>query len=465
MGRRDHEPVTRLLEPFLEPVRHLARGADEKRHLAQRPPAAHVHEVARRRVLSRLLHDPVADGLEPGHRLEMGGRQRFVQGVCGKVEVQGLGEEHQGVERGREPLDVGRLVLGDCAGLASDAVDGGADRDLIGVPPRRRESRLHVAVDRPAEFEARVDDEEDLAPARRELAPPPALPGLDDHRPALGGPRHGERSTGSEPLALVLESVHLVRIREAEAVPVVEHGAILPGVPVAEHDFHELVGAVVAEVVRRVLGAAEIRGLGVVQRGDHVPGRSPAGHVVEGGEHPGDVKGLEIGRRVGAAKAEPARREPHRGHQGDEIELDHPDPLPERLLHVVAVAVGHREAVVEEGEVELAGLQGAGDALEVLGREEVARGVRVAPRSGVVRAVRRLEKGDELHLARRGTVRRGHGGSPFVRNSGGSGLHPRRWPAAAGRFRPWPSPPGRIRPGGRCRPRWSRRPGIRMRGG
>ena len=147
----------------------------------------------------------------------------------------------------------------------------------------------------------------------------------------------------------------------------------------AEHHFHELVGAVVAPVVRRMLRQPEVCRLGIVERRDHVPGRPSADHVIKGGEDPRDVKGLEIGGRIGAAETETARREPHRGHQGYEVELDHPNALAEGLRHVVAVAVRHRETIVEECEVELAGLEGAGDTLEVLRSEEVPRGVRMSP--------------------------------------------------------------------------------------
>ena len=130
--------------------------------------------------------------------------------------------------------------------------------------------------------------------------------------------------------------------------------------------------------------------------------------MVEGGEHPGDVERFVIRGGVGAAEPQPARRETHCGHEGNEVHLDHPDPLAEGFGHVGAVPVGHRETVVEEREVELSRLEGAGNALEVLGGKKVLRGVRMAPRRGVVRAVRRLEEGDELHLASCPTVRRDH---------------------------------------------------------
>ena len=82
----------------------------------------------------------------------------------------------------------------------------------------------------------------------------------------------------------------------------------------------------------------------------------------------------------------------HRGEQRDQVHLDHADAVAHRLREVVAVAVGHGQAVVEEGQVELARLQRARDALVVLGGEEVRRGRRMPPRGRVVRAVLGLEE-------------------------------------------------------------------------
>ena len=59
---------------------------------------------------------------------------------------------------------------------------------------------------------------------------------------------------------------------EEAARLVLDDGVVLPGVPVAEHDLHELVGAVVAQIVLDHLVAAHVLRLAVVERGDHVPG-------------------------------------------------------------------------------------------------------------------------------------------------------------------------------------------------
>ena len=92
---------------------------------------------------------------------------------------------------------------------------------------------------------------------------------------ALRRARHGEGSARAEPLALVIEAVDLRGIGEAVVLLVDDQRVVVPGAPVPDHHLHELVGAVVAQVVLEVLVAAEVERLGVVERGHHVPGQRP----------------------------------------------------------------------------------------------------------------------------------------------------------------------------------------------
>ena len=93
------------------------------------------------------------------------------------------------------------------------------------------------------------------------------------------------------------------------------------------------------------------------------------------------------------------RRQAHRRHDRDQVHLHDANAVPHRLLVVVAVAVGHRQPVVEEGQVELALLQRAGDALVVLRRHEIGHGLRMPPRRRIVRAVLRLQERHQRHLS------------------------------------------------------------------
>ena len=165
-----------------------------------------------------------------------------------------------------------------------------------------------------------------------------------------------------------------------------------------EHHLHELVGLVVAQVVGQVLLAAHVLGLAVVDGGHHVPGRAPVRHQVERGEAAGHVEGLEVGGRAGRGEAQLARHRAH-GHEHDErVHLGGANAVLDRVRVIAAVAVGHGQAVVEEGHVELAGLQDARNLLVVVGRMGVVARLRVTPGARQVRAVLRLQEADHRHL-------------------------------------------------------------------
>ena len=238
---------------------------------------------------------------------------------------------------------------------------------------------------------------------------------------ALRGRRHGERSAGAEVTAAVVEAVHLGRIGEHPGRLVEHDGVRLPRLPVREHDLDEFVGAVVARIVRGDSVSAEVRGLGVVERGHDVPAGPAAGHVVEGREQPCDVERLVVRRRAGRAEPEPPRLRPHHRQHGHRVHLHHPHPVTHRFPVVVAEAIRHREAIVEEREVELAVLEGAGDPPVVLRGHEVGAGFGVTPGRGEIRAVLRLQKTDHGNPAVR------HPTPPWlIRWAGGDYTEPRR---------------------------------------
>src|SRR5205814_6016311 len=80
----------------------------------------------------------------------------------------------------------------------------------------------------------------------------------------------------------------------------VEHQrVVIPAVPVAEDYLHELVGAVVPQIMLHHAVATHVQGFAVVQGSDHVPCRPALGHQVDRGEHAGDVKRLVVGGRTG----------------------------------------------------------------------------------------------------------------------------------------------------------------------
>ena len=217
---------------------------------------------------------------------------------------------------------------------------------------------------------------------------------------ALRRARHGERTARLEELALVIEPLHLARVGVAAGLLVDDDGAVVPRVPMPEHDLHELVGPVVAQVVLQVLLAPHVERFAIVDRGHHVPGRAPVRHQIERGEAAGDVEGLEVGGRAGGGEAQLRGHRAH-GHQHDQrVHLRGADAVFDGVGVVVAVAVGHGQAVVEERHVELAGFEDAGDFLVVVGRMGVVARFRMAPGARQVRAVLRLQEAHHHHLPR-----------------------------------------------------------------
>ena len=166
-----------------------------------------------------------------------------------------------------------------------------------------------------------------------------------------------------------------------------------------EHDFQELVGAVVARIVLQDGIAAHVVGLDVIERGHDVPGRAPVAHEVERREHARHVERLVVGRRVGHAEAEPLGRHAHGHHAGDRVHLHAANAVLDGLRVAPAVELGHSEPVVEEGELELAGLEHLADVAIEVGRHEIGAGVGMAPRGGKVGAVLRLQESDQRHLS------------------------------------------------------------------
>ena len=253
---------------------------------------------------------------------------------------------------------------------------------------------------------AGVAREDQLAPAHGEAAPAAALSGLYDDGMALRRARDGEGAARAEVLAPVAEAVDFLRVGEAPRRLVDDQRVVGPGVPVAMHHLQELVRAVVARVVLDDLLQPHVSRLDVVHRGDDVPGRAAARHQVERLEQPRDMEGVIVGRRVGAADAEPLGAHGDRHEAGDRVHLDAADAVRDGLGEAPAVELRHAQAVVEERELKLAGLEHPADAGVVVGRHEIVLRVRVAPGAREIRAVLRLQKPDHDHVAHDACLRR-----------------------------------------------------------
>ena len=165
---------------------------------------------------------------------------------------------------------------------------------------------------------------------------------------ALRRTRHGERPARTEVAALVVEAMNLVGLGEKPRRLVLDDGVVLPGVPMAEHDLHEFVGAVVAQVVAEHLVAAHILRFAVIERGDDVPGRAPLRHQIERREHARDMERLVVARRIGRAETEPLGRHAHHGEHGDGVELHAANAVRDGVAVIAAIHVRHRQPVIEK---------------------------------------------------------------------------------------------------------------------
>ena len=166
----------------------------------------------------------------------------------------------------------------------------------------------------------------------------------------------------------------------------------------AEHDFHEFVGAIVAVVMFEMGVLAHVVGLAVIERGDDVPARASARHQIEGGEAARDVERLVIGGRAGRPQPELRRDHAHRGQHDQRVHLHAADAVFDGVGVVVAVTVRHRQAVVEERHVEFAGFEDPGDLLVVVGRHRIVARFRMPPRTRQIGAVLRLQESHQRHL-------------------------------------------------------------------
>src|SRR5262245_427814 len=123
------------------------------------------------------------------------------------------------------------------------------DLHVVGVAALACGVGLQVRVGLPGGPEVGIAGKDELAPARSEAAPAPALAGLDDGRVALRRARHGEGPARTEMPARVPETAHLAGVGEAARLLVEDERIVGPGIPMAAYDRHELVRAVIAHIV------------------------------------------------------------------------------------------------------------------------------------------------------------------------------------------------------------------------
>ena len=197
----------------------------------------------------------------------------------------------------------------------------------------------------------------------------------------------------------MIESPHLVGMREQAGLFVEHDRVVVPGIPVACYDFQEFIGTVVTLIVFAMRCMAHVECFAVVHRGDDVPGSATVGHQVQRGVHAGDMERLVVGGGICGAEPQPFRCHTHHGEDGERVHLHTADAVRDRVRVVAAVAVRHRQTIVEEADMELARFEHAGDVAVIVGGHETGRRLRMSPGADEVRAVLRLQEGHESHLA------------------------------------------------------------------
>src|SRR5262249_22983688 len=147
---------------------------------------------------------------------------------------------------------------------AGDRHEDVADGDLVGVAAELLRLGPDRLVALPGQLGASGCGKDHLAPASGKAPPAPAGAGLNDHRVALRRARDGERPARVEELAPMVEPLDLIWIGVAAGLLIDDDGALVPSIPVSEHDLHELIGPVVAQIVSQVLLPAHVERLAVV---------------------------------------------------------------------------------------------------------------------------------------------------------------------------------------------------------
>jgi hypothetical protein len=223
-----------------------------------------------------------------------------------------------------------------------------------------------------------VPAEDGVGARRGELTALLGVACLKYHGAGLRAARNGEPTGDVELVAVDVEPPG-VRIGEEDTGVGVRHDLVTtPGVEQRPGRGEELLGPQIALVLREEAAAPEILTGELVPRRDNVPGGSPRGQVVEGGELAGDVVRLVKGGVDRPGKAEPFGDRSQRGQDGEGVgSPDHVEVVDPAVLLTQAQPLG------QEQEVELGPF---GRLREMDERPEVdmTAGVRIAPDGRVV---------------------------------------------------------------------------------
>ena len=211
--------------------------------------------------------------------------------------------------------------------------------------------------------------------------------GLADRHPALRRARRVQRAAALEIFALVMDRMDLAAVGEHRDLAVQHHGIGLPRLPQLGHHIGELVGDVVALVMRIVLVAPVILRRAVVAAGHAVPADPAFRHVVERIDQPRQQVRRILRHRQGRHDAQVLGRLREIGHQHGGIELGRAGGVFQIGVVRALVGIGHVRRILDDEIVEARPVHASRQVDEQVGhhpaRDVAARPV-AAPRLGAV---------------------------------------------------------------------------------
>ena len=386
-----------LDEPLLEAIGDLLWPTDDR--LARTAAPRHFQEVAHRWIAADDSHYAVAHRLHPRHAIKFLVGERLVHALLREVEVQRLGQQRQPIHLAVQRVNQRHLVLGLGLRRRYNRIGNRIDRHQVRIASKLRHTLLEGSVTPLAFRQIRVADEYRFRPPLREPHAAIRRTRLDDHRMALRRTGHRECPPRRQEFAAVLHAMHLFGMREQAGLLVHNKRIILPGIPAAEHDFHEFVRTIVTQVVRKMDLAPHVLGFAIIDRGHHVPRCPAAQHVVHGLEPARHVERFVIRGGGGCTDTKPPCAKAHREQRCHRVHLHDTHAVCHHFRRIAAIDVRHCQPVVEEGELEFAVLEHLADLLVIGSRGEIRARVRMSPRACQRRAVLRLQETDEDHLA------------------------------------------------------------------
>jgi hypothetical protein len=204
---------------------------------------------------------------------------------------------------------------------------------------------------------------------------------------ALRRARRVQGPAAAEVLAVVVDRMDLGAVGELVVLRVEHHGVGLPRLPQPGHDVGELVGDVVALVVRIMLVAAVVLRRPVVAAGDAVPADPAFRHMVERIDQPGQQVGRVFANRQRWHQPEMLRLLRQVGHQHRRIELGRRGSVLQVGVVAALVGVGHVRGILDDHVVEAGPLHAFGEVDEQVGHHpavEIGAGPRRPPGLGAV---------------------------------------------------------------------------------